>query len=287
MTIFTRKTLRRLTAAVLTTVTLMVGAACGSSSSSSGQSAAKQDITQQTIKPGTLTIATGDPAYAPYVQDNKPESGKGYEAAVAYAVAEKMGFDKAHVTWIRTTFDAAIAPGSKDYDLNIQQFSITPERRQAVDFTPSYYNSTQSLVARKNSPYASATSLAQIKDAKIGAMVGSTSYEMAHKLVKPDIDTFNDDVASSQALDTNQIDALVVDTPSAVTMVDSGQVKNAKILGQIKGSQDPEGMGIVLPKGSTLTPVASKAVTTLKKDGTLDKLQNQWLHVYTSLPTLG
>lgn len=287
MTIFTRKTIRRLTAAALTTVTLMAGAACGSSSSNSGQSADKQDITQQTIKPGTLTIATGDPAYAPYVQDNKPESGKGYEAAVAYAVAEKMGFDKAHVTWTRTTFDAAIAPGSKDYDLNIQQFSITPERRQAVDFTPSYYNSTQSLVVRKNSPYASATSLAQIKDAKIGAMVGSTSYEMAHKLVKPDIDTFNDDVASSQALDANQIDALVVDTPSAVTMVDSKQVKDAKILGQIKGSQDPEGMGIVLPKGSKLTSAASKAVTTLKKDGTLDKLQKQWLHVYTSLPTLG
>ena len=287
MTIFTRKTIRRLTAAALTTVTLMAGAACGSSSSSGGQSATKQDITQQTIHPGTLTIATGDPAYAPYVVDNKPESGKGYEAAVAYAVAEKMGFDKAHVTWTRTTFDAAIAPGSKDYDLNIQQFSITSERRQAVDFTPSYYNSTQSLVVRKNSPYASATSLAQIKDAKIGAMVGSTSYEMAHKLVKPDIDTFNDDVASSQALDANQIDALVVDTPSAVTMVDSGQVKNAKILGQIKGSQDPEGMGIVLPKGSKLTSAASKAVTTLKKDGTLDKLQKQWLHVYTSLPTLG
>ena len=287
MTIFTRTTIRRLTAAALTTVTLMVGAACGSSSGNSGQSADKQDITQQTIKPGTLTIATGDPAYAPYVQDNKPESGKGYEAAVAYAVAEKMGFDKAHVTWTRTTFDAAIAPGSKDYDLNIQQFSITPERRQAVDFTPSYYNSTQSLVVRKNSPYASATSLAQIKDAKIGAMVGSTSYEMAHKLVKPDIDTFNDDVASSQALDANQIDARVVDTPSAGTMVDSKQVKDAKILGQIKGSQDPEGMGIVLPKGSKLTPAASKAVTTLKKDGTLDKLQKQWLHVYTSLPTLG
>ena len=287
MTIFTRKTIRRLTAAALTTVTLMAGAACGSSSSSGGQSATKQDITQQTIHPGTLTIATGDPAYAPYVVDNKPESGKGYEAAVAYAVAEKMGFDKAHVTWTRTTFDAAIAPGSKDYDLNIQQFSITSERRQAVDFTPSYYNSTQSLVVRSNSPYASATSLAQIKDAKIGAMVGSTSYEMAHKLVKPDIDTFNDDVASSQALDANQIDALVVDTPSAVTMVDSGQVKNAKILGQIKGSQDPEGMGIVLPKGSKLTPAASKAVTALKKDGTLDKLQKQWLHVYTSLPMLG
>ena len=287
MTIFTRKTIRRLTAAALTTVTLMAGAACGSSSGNDGQSATKQDLTQQTIHPGTLTIATGDPAYAPYVQDNKPESGKGYEAAVAYAVAEKMGFDKAHVTWTRTTFDAAIAPGSKDYDLNIQQFSITSERRQAVDFTPSYYNSTQSLVVRKNSPYASATSLSQIKDAKIGAMVGSTSYEMAHKLVKPDIDTFNDDVASSQALDANQIDALVVDTPSAVTMVDSGQVKNAKILGQIKGSQDPEGMGIVLPKGSKLTPAASKAVTALKKDGTLDKLQKQWLHVYTSLPMLG
>ncbi|WP_339351193.1 ABC transporter substrate-binding protein [Bifidobacterium indicum] len=286
MTLFSRKTTTRLMVATLTFATLMSGAACGSGSS--GESSAKSgSITEETINPGTLTIATGDPAYTPYVQDNKPESGKGYEAAVAYAVAEKMGFGKDKVKWIRTSFDAAIAPGTKDFDMNIQQFSITSERRNAVDFTPSYYNSTQALVIHKGSRFASAKSIDQLKDAKIGAMVGSTSYTVAQDKIKKDIQTFNDNATLAQALDTNQIDALVIDTPSAYNIVESKQVKEGSVLGQIKGSEDPEGMGIVLPKDSKLTKAASKAVTDLDKDGTLKKLQQQWLHEYTSTPTLG
>lgn len=286
MTLFRRKSTRAIAVATLTLAVLMTGTACGSGSSQTKDEAKAGSIKEETINPGTLTIATGDPAYTPYVLDNKPESGKGYEAAVAYAVADKMGFSKNKVKWIRTTFDAAIAPGSKDFDMNIQQFSITPERKNAVDFTPSYYNSTQSLVVRKDSKLASATTLNQIKEAKIGAMVGTTSYTVAQDKIKKDIQTFNDNATLAQALDTNQIDALVIDTPSAVYMVDSNQVKESKILGQIKGSDDPVGMGIVLPKDSKLTKSASQAVTDLQKDGTLKKLQEQWLHEYTSIPTL-
>lgn len=287
MTLFTRKTTTRFMVAALTFATLMSGAACGSGSSSAKDDTKSGAITEETINPGTLTIATGDPAYTPYVEDNDPESGKGYEAAVAYAVAEKMGFSKDKVKWTRTSFDAAIAPGTKDFDMNIQQFSITSERKNAVDFTPSYYNSTQSLVVHKDSKYASAKSLSELKDAKIGAMVGSTSYTVAQDKLKKDVQTFNDNATLAQALDTNQIDALVIDTPSAYNIVESKQVKEGAVLGQIKGSEDPEGMGIVLPKDSKLTEAASKAVTELNKDGTLKKLQEQWLHEYTSTPTLG
>ena len=285
MTLFTRKTTTRFMVAALTFATLLSGAACGTGSSKDDTKSGA--ITEETINPGTLTIATGDPAYTPYVEDNDPESGKGYEAAVAYAVAEKMGFSKDKVKWTRTSFDAAIAPGTKDFDMNIQQFSITSERKNAVDFTPSYYNSTQSLVVHKDSKYASAKSLSELKDAKIGAMVGSTSYTVAQDKIKKDVQTFNDNATLAQALDTNQIDALVIDTPSAYNIVESKQVKEGVVLGQIKGSEDPEGMGIVLPKDSKLTEAASKAVTELDKDGTLKKLQEQWLHEYTSTPTLG
>ncbi|RBP97529.1 amino acid ABC transporter substrate-binding protein [Bifidobacterium aemilianum] len=274
----------RLIAAAVSLVALATSAGCGAGTADAGKS---DDIKQQTINPGKLTIATGQPAYAPYVIDNKPESGKGFESAVAYAVAEKMGFSKSDVTWTRTTFDAAIAPGSKDYDLNIQQFSMTPERKTAVDFTPSYYNPTQSVIVRKDSKYASAKTLADLKDASVAAMVGTTSYDFAKSKIKDDIKTFNDNVALSQALDSNQVDAIVDDTPTAVYVIEDNQVKNAKVLGQIGGSEDPEGMGIVLPKDSKLTKAASKAVSDMTKDGSLKKLQDTWLKEYTTdIPTL-
>ncbi|BDR52485.1 amino acid ABC transporter substrate-binding protein [Bombiscardovia nodaiensis] len=287
MALISKHNIIRLVAASLSTLTLVAGAGCGSSSSSSTDSSKSgstdsSTISQQTVTPGTLTIATGEPAYAPYVLDNKPETGKGFEAAVAYAVGEKMGFKKDQIKWTRSTFDEAIAPGAKDYDMNIQQFSITPERKKAVDFTPSYYNSPQSIVVRADSKFASATSLKEIKAGTVGAMVGSTSYTFAKQKVKDDIKTFNDNVALAQALDSNQIDAIVVDTPVAVDITESKQVKDGKVVGQIADSDDPEGIGIVLPKGSKLTKAASQAVTDLTKDGTIKKLQETWLKEYTT-----
>lgn len=270
----------RLTAALLTIATLTGASACGGSNSSS-------QSTQDTVTTNKLTVATGEPAYEPWVIDNKPESGKGYESALVYAIADKLGYSKNQVEWRRTTFDAAIAPGTKDWDLNIQQFSITDQRKKAVDFSPSYYNPTQSIVVRGDSKYASATSLSDFKGATIGAMVGTTSYDYAKQKLSANVQTFNDNATLAQALDADQIDALVMDTPAAVNVATSSQVKNGKVVGQIPGSEDKQGMGIVLPKDSPLTSKVSKALNELKQDGTLRQLQNTWLKAYTTdIPTL-
>ena len=271
--------LLRCAAALLTAAALVGISACGSSSSS--------QTSQATVTDNTLTVATGEPAYEPWVLDNKPSTGKGYESALIYAIADKLGFAKNQVVWKRTTFDAAIAPGTKDWDLNIQQFSITSQRKKAVDFSPSYYNPTQSIVVRGDSKYASATSLSDFKGATIGAMVGTTSYDYAKEKLSSNIQTFNDNATLAQALDADQIDALVMDTPAAVNVATSSQVKNGKVVGQIPGSEDKQGMGIVLPKDSPLTAKVSKALNELKKDGTLKKLQHTWLKAYTTdIPTL-
>lgn len=274
----------RAVAASLTIAALSLTAACGSAPAEKKAAAAENG---KTITPGKLTIATGLPAYTPWVMNNKPESGEGFEAELSYKLAAKMGYKKSDVKWVRTTFDSAIAPGAKDWDMNIQQFSITPERKKAVDFSPSYYNSAQAAVVRKDSKFANATTLAELKKATIGAMVGSTSYDFAKKIIKDDIKTYNDNAVLAQAVDSNQIDALVIDVPAASYIVESGQVKNGKVLGQIPGSDDPNGTGIVLPKGSSLTPAVTKAMNELIKDGTIKKLQDKWLAAYTTdVPTL-
>ncbi|UQA80706.1 ABC transporter substrate-binding protein [Gardnerella piotii] len=264
----------KIAAAALAVASMVSTAACGSQNA--------QDPNQKTITPGVLTIGTAQPTYTPWMYDNKPENGKGYESAVAYAVAKKLGYNKDKVKWVRTTFDSAVTPGPKDFDFNLQQFSITAERKKAVDFSPSYYNATQGVVVKKDSKFANAKTLADLKTATIGAMVGTTSYSFAKDKIKSDIQTFNDNDALVQALDSKQIDALVIDTPSSVNIVRSKQVKDGVVLGQIAGSEDKEGTGLVLPKGSKLTADVTKAVNALEKDGTLKKLQEKWLADYTT-----
>ena len=270
-------------AALLTTIALAFTAGCGSTGSSESA-----DSTQETVTADTLTIATGEPSYTPWVLNDAPEEGEGYEAALAYAVADKLGYSKDQVKWVRTTFDAAIAPGAKDWDMNIQQFSITDERKKAVDFSPSYYNPTQALVVRDDSKYASATAVSDFKDATIGVMVGTLAYDFAkEKLADSTIQTFNDNATLAQALDANQIDALVMDTPAAVNVATSGQVTDGKVVGQIPDTEDPQGMGIVLPKDSALTDKVTKAINEMIEDGTLQELQEKWLAEYTTdVPTL-
>ncbi len=272
-------------AATLSIAALALTAACGSDTAqdaADNTQANSGDLTQQTVTPGKLTIATGDPAYEPWVLNDDPESGEGYEAAVAYAVAEQLGFDADDVVWTRTTFDAAIAPGPKDWDMNIQQFGITDERKQAVDFSSGYYKDTRAVIVKKDGKFADATSLADLKDAVIGATVGTQGYTYAKEKINDNVQTFNDDASLAQALDAGQIDALVADTTVCVYMVQSGQVADGVVIGRIAGSEDKDGMGIVLPKDSPLTEATTKAVDDLEADGTLQKLQDQWLAEYTS-----
>ncbi len=277
-------------AATLSIAALALTAACGSDTAqdaADNTQANSGDLTQQTVTPGKLTIATGDPAYEPWVLNDDPESGEGYEAAVAYAVAEQLGFDADDVVWTRTTFDAAIAPGPKDWDMNIQQFGITDERKQAVDFSSGYYKDTRAVIVKKDGNFADATSLADLKDAVVGATVGTQGYTYAKEKINDNVQTFNDDASLAQALDAGQIDALVADTTVCVYMVQSGQVADGVVIGRIAGSEDKDGMGIVLPKDSPLTEATTKAVDDLEADGTLQKLQDQWLAEYTSdLPEL-
>lgn len=277
-------------AATLSIAALALTAACGSDTAqdaADNTQANSGDLTQQTVTPGKLTIATGDPAYEPWVLNDDPESGEGYEAAVAYAVAEQLGFDADDVVWTRTTFDAAIAPGPKDWDMNIQQFGITDERKQAVDFSSGYYKDTRAVIVKKDGKFADATSLADLKDAVVGATVGTQGYTYAKEKINDNVQTFNDDASLAQALDAGQIDALVADTTVCVYMVQSGQVADGVVIGRIAGSEDKDGMGIVLPKDSPLTEATTKAMDDLEADGTLQKLQDQWLAEYTSdLPEL-
>jgi polar amino acid transport system substrate-binding protein len=242
----------------------------------------------QTKIPGTLTITTDKPAYEPWFVDDDPANGKGYEGAVAAAVAEKLGFTPDEVTWTRTRFDAAIAPGPKDWDFDINQFSITEERKQAVDFSSPYYDATQAVVTTGESPAADATSLADLKSLKLGAQVGTTSYDAILAAVDPDQDpaVYNTNDDAKQALENGQIDALVVDLPTAF-YITAAELDDGKIVGQLpetEGAQDQ--FGLVLDKGSPLTQCVSAAVDALRDDGTLDRLVDEWLAQAGGAPVL-
>jgi polar amino acid transport system substrate-binding protein len=256
------------------------------SASASGASCDK--ATLETKTPGKLVIATGQPAYEPWVKNDAPESGEGFEAAVAYAAAEKLGFDPADVQWTRTTFDVAIAPGAKDFDWNLQQFSITEDREKAVDFSSSYYDVNQAIVSYKGSPIADAKSVADLESAKLGAAVGSTSLDAAQGLATgEEVAVFNDNAAAVSALKNEQIDGLVVDLPTAFYLV-AAELDEGVIVGQLPAAEGAttDQFGILLPNNSPLTQCTTQAVDQLRADGTLDTLEATWLGSDAGAPSL-
>lgn len=245
------------------------------------------DVKSLTVNPGTLTIATGNPAYSPWVENDDPESGEGFEAAVAWAVAEQLGFADTEVTWVRTTFDEAIAPGPKAWDLNLQQFSITEERKQAVDFSSPYYTTAQAVLTYEGSPVAEATTIADLKSAKIGAMVGTTSLQALTDQIAPTTEpsVFNTNEDTAQALKNKQVDAIIVDLPTALYLA-AVEIDGGVIVGQLADASGGDQFGFVLPKGSELTSHVSAAVDALAADGTLEALEQQWLSESISVPVL-
>jgi polar amino acid transport system substrate-binding protein len=284
---------RRKALALAPLAAVLLLAACGtasnnasssspSASASSGSASPSATCTKdslETYADGKLTIATGEPVYPPWMLDNKPENGKGYEAAVAYAVAEQLGYDAADVVWVRTTFDGAIAPGPKKFDFNIQQYSITDERKKAVDFSSSYYDVTQAVVSYKGSPIAGATSVADLKDAKLGAAIGTTSLKAIDEQIQPTsrAKVYNDNSAAVTALKNKQIDGIVVDLPTAFYLANA-EIDKGIIVGQLPDSaSSSEQLGLLLAKNSPLTACVTEAVDALRADGTLADLEDEWL----------
>ncbi len=264
------------------TIAIVALAACSSSPSGSTSSSSSQGL--QTLTAGKLTIATGQPAYSPWVIDNKPENGQGFESAVAYAVAEKLGFAKKDVVWTRTTFDSAIAPGPKDFDLNIQQFSISDERKKAVDFSSPYYTTTQAIVTTKGSPAASVTTLDGLKKIKIGVATATTTYTLLKKEVGGNnIAVFNSNDDAVLALKTGQIDAVATDLPTAFYLADA-QVDNGVVSGQFADNSGGDKFGIVLAKDSPLTAKVTSAVDALRTSGELDTITKKWLSTTVNVP---
>jgi polar amino acid transport system substrate-binding protein len=241
-----------------------------------------------TLTAGTLTVGTDQPVYPPWYVDDDPTNGQGFESAVAYAVAENLGYAKDKVTWARVPFNAAIQPGAKTYDINLTEFSITEERKAAVDFSSPYYDVKQAVVTIGTSPAANAASLAELKNAKLGAQVGTTSYQAIVDQIAPSAPpaVFNTNDDAKLALTNGQVDAIVVDLPTAF-FITGAELDGGKIIGQLPlAAGTPEQFGIVLDKGSALTPCVSRAGDALRAAGTLAALETQWLASEGNAPEL-
>jgi len=248
---------------------------------------ASNSVSGDTYTAGKLTIGTGNPAYEPWVIGDDPTSGKGFEAAVAYAVADKLGFKKEDVVWVRTTFEEAIAPGPKNFDFNLQQYSITDERKANVDFSSPYYETAQVVVTTASSPAAAATSIADLKGYLIGAATGTTSFDAIGSVIAPTQDAlaFNSNDDAKAALTNGQVDAIVLDLPTAL-YASCCELDGGKIIGQLPTAAKGDQFGLVLDKGSKLTAAVTKAVDDLRADGTLAKLEEKWLTADAGVPVL-
>ncbi len=241
----------------------------------------------KTVGEGKLVIATGEPAFPPYIiNDKTPEDGQGLESAVAMAVAREMGFTGAAVSWVRTPFDAAIAPGPKDFDFNLQQFTITDDRKQAVDFSSGYYTAPQALFGLADSIAGNAKTVADVQKLKIGAAAGTTSLTYVEEVIKPTspVQIYNDNAAVKVALESKQIDAVVGDLPTAL-YITAVEIEGTKVFGQIEGSGTDQ-FGLLLAKASPLTECVNLALATLEGSGELKAIHTKWMSEFTSAPMI-
>jgi polar amino acid transport system substrate-binding protein len=269
-------------------------AACGSTTSGSGSgsgtsatttSCSNASIQKYLYTKGTLTVATDKPAYPPWFANNDPANGKGYESAVAYAVAAQLGFKKSQVKWAYEPFNDSYAPGPKKFDFDANEVSVTPARAQAVTFSTSYYNVQQALVALQGTPIVTKHTPADLKNYVFGDQVGTTSLAFINSQIQPTqtpkvYESLND---VKQGLQTHQIAALVADTPTA-QYISSSEIKHSLMVGQFPSTG--EHFGLLFHKGNPLVACVDKALATLNRNGTLAALEKKYLQVYLSVPTI-
>lgn len=285
---------------LLVALLALVAAGCGESEESSApasESCDKADL--QLVNDGQLTIGTDNPAFPPWFGGTPPDgstwkvsdptSGEGFESAVAYAVADKLGFAKDEVEWVVVPFDQSYAPGSKSFDFDVNQVSFTPERAKSVDFSDSYYDVNQALTAIEGTPITKAKSIADLKPYKLGVQIGTTSYAYVTDTIEPDKQpsVYNNSNDVNSGLKAHQVDGIVTDLPTAYFITGSEQVPNSVVVGQFPNvGETPEHFGVVLAKDSALTNCVNEALAELRSDGTLADLQREWLSQKTSVPTL-
>jgi len=251
------------------------------------------------FEPGQLTISTSNPVFPPWFvgkvegsdwKNPSPEAGKGFEGAFAYALAEELGFSEDEVVWVEESFNKTYAPGEKDYDFSIQEISITPKRAEAVDFSVGYYDVNQALITLEDSPVADATSIEELKGAKLGAQIGTTGLTFIEEAIQPDeqAQVFDDTSAAKAALENGQIDGIVVDLYTAL-YISAVEIPGSRVVAQFENIPGLEGeeFGLTFEKGNPLVDCVNQAIETLKSDGTLDAIEQEWLSESIDAPVLG
>jgi len=281
--------IRRLSVALAATSLLTLAACGGDDSSSSSAEGTSTESDCATIAEGKLTIGTGSPAFSPWVENDAPESGEGFEAAVGMAIAAELGYEGESVVWVRTTFDEAIAPGEKNFDFNMQQYSITPEREETISFSDPYYSSNQAIVALADSPAEGATTVADLADVKFGAQAGTTSLTFINDIIKPSNEAFvyDDNAGAKAALEAGQIDAIVVDLPTAL-YISAVEIEGTSVIGQFPGSAGglTDDFGAVFTKDNPLVACVNTALAALKESGELAKIEQAWLSDNAGVPVI-
>jgi polar amino acid transport system substrate-binding protein len=281
--------IRRLSVALAATSLLTLAACGGDDNASSSTEGASTESDCSTITEGTLTIGTGSPAFSPWVENDAPESGEGFEAAVGMAIAAELGYEGESVVWVRTTFDEAVAPGEKNFDFNLQQYSITPEREETISFSDPYYSSNQAIVALAGSPAEGATTVADLADVKFGAQAGTTSLTFINDIIKPTNEPFvyDDNAGAKAALEAGQIDAIVVDLPTGL-YISAVEIEGTSVIGQFPGSAGglTDDFGAVFTKDNPLVACVNTALATLKESGELAKIEQAWLSDNAGVPVI-
>lgn len=269
-------------------------AACSEEEDSSADSGTEASVSLsdctpdslETVSTDELTIATDKPAFPPYFEDNDPTNGKGFESAVGFAIAEKLGYPADQVVWTVEPFNSSYAPGDKDFDFDLNQISITPKRAEQVDFSSPYYTADQAVVALPGTLPDDLTTTGDLADAKIGVQIGTTSLDAVTQTIEPSEDPVvydnSNDVVT--ALEQGQVDAIVVDTPTALFLT-AVQIPDASIVGEFAA---PEGdqWGALLQEDSELTSCVSAAVDELKSSGELEEIQTKWINSAGGVPSL-
>ena len=303
--------MQRLPLLALLAAFLLAGlAACGGDDGGNGEAAATEPAATETegangcerdglrlVQGGQLTIGTDNPAYPPWFDGgtpegskweiNDPSTGEGFESAVAYEVAERLGFSEDEVEWIHVPFNQSFRPGEKNFDFDINQISVTEERDRAVDFSESYYDVNQALVAVEGTPIADATSVEELKQYRLGAQIGTTSLAYIQDNIQPDqdprvYDTSNDVIS---AINARQIDGIVVDLPTAFYIV-AAEMENGTIVGQFPSVGGQEHFGMLFEEGNPLRDCVNQALAEMKEDGTLERIQQEWLADKADAPVL-
>lgn len=241
-----------------------------------------------TVTDGTLTVATDSPAYEPWFVGDNPSNGKGFESAVAYAVAKELGYEPSQVKWVKVRFNNSFKPGPKDFDFDINQISITADRAKVVDFSDGYYSAAQAVIALKGSEASKATSLADLKSLKLGAQTGTTSLTAIRDGIQPDQDplVFQNTNAAKQAMNNHQVDAILADLPTAF-YITAVEIPKATIVGQFQPETgEQEQFGMLFQKGNPLVACVNTALASMRDSGELAAIEKKWLSETVNVPVL-